>query len=125
MNLSKFEESANKKLNLSVFIWVVLIFSLFLLNQCNSSNNLKKEISKLRKELKIDYEEKIAKRDSIIKSLEKDNEFKKNQISKMISKIDSLDRVKGKIRIKYIDRIREIRVMDSEQVKNYWDEQFN
>lgn len=125
MNLSKFEESANKKLNLSVFIWVVLIFSLFLLNQCNSSNNLKKEISKLRKELKIDYEEKIAKRDSIIKSLEKDNEFKKNQISKMISKIDSLDKVKGKIRIKYIDRIREIRVMDSEQVKNYWDEQFN
>lgn len=125
MNLSKFEESANKRLNLSVFIWVVLIFSLFLLNQCNSSNNLKKEISKLRKELKIDYEEKIAKRDSIIKSLEKDNEFKKNQISKMISKIDSLDKVKGKIRIKYIDRIREIRVMDSEQVKNYWDEQFN
>ena len=125
MNLSKFEESANKRLNLSVFIWVVLIFSLFLLNQCNSSNNLKKEISKLMKELKIDYEEKIAKRDSIIKSLEKDNEFKKNQISKMISKIDSLDKVKGKIRIKYIDRIREIRVMDSEQVKNYWDEQFN
>jgi hypothetical protein len=125
MNLSKFEESANKKLNLSVFIWVVLIFILFLLNQCNSSNNLKKEISKLRKELKIDYEQKIAKRDSIIKSLEKDNEFKKNQISKMISKIDSLDKVKGKIRIKYIDRIREIRVMDSEQVKNYWDEQFN
>lgn len=125
MNLSNFEESANKKLNLSVFIWVVLIFSLFLLNQCNSSNNLKKELSKLRKELKIDYEEKIAKRDSIIKSLEKDNEFKKNQISKMISKIDSLDKVKGKIRIKYIDRIREIRVMDSEQVKNYWDEQFN
>lgn len=125
MNLSNFEESANKKLNLSVFIWVALIFSFFLLNQCNSSNNLKKELSKLRKELKIDYEEKIAKRDSIIKSLEKDNEFKKNQISKMISKIDSLDKVKGKIRIKYIDRIREIRVMDSEQIKNYWDEQFN
>jgi biopolymer transport protein ExbB/TolQ len=125
MNLSKFEESANKKLNLSVFIWVTLIFSFFLLNQCNSSNNLKKELSKLRKELKTDYEEKIEKRDSIIQSLEKDNKLKKIQISKMISKIDSLDKVKGKIRIKYIDRIREIRVMDSEQVKNYWDEQFN
>jgi hypothetical protein len=125
MNLSKFEESANKKLNLSVFIWVTLIFSFFLLNQCNSSNHLKKELSKLRKELKTDYEEKIEKRDSIIQSLEKDNKLKKIQISKMISKIDSLDKVKGKIRIKYIDRIREIRVMDSEQVKNYWDEQFN
>ena len=125
MDLSKFEESANKRLNLSVFIWVTLIFSFFLLNQCNSSNHLKKELSKLRKELKTDYEERIEKRDSIIKSLEKDNEFKKNQISKMISKIDSLDKVKGRIRIKYIDRIREIRVMDSEQVKNYWDEQFN
>jgi hypothetical protein len=86
---------------------------------------LKKELSKLRKELKTDYEEKIEKRDSIIQSLEKDNKLKKIQISKMISKIDSLDKVKGKIRIKYIDRIREIRVMDSEQVKNYWDEQFN
>jgi hypothetical protein len=125
MDLSKFEESANKKLNLSVFIWVTLIFSFFLLNQCNSSNHLKKELSKLRKELKIDYEERIEKRDSIIQSLEKDNKLKKIQISKMISKIDSLDKVKGKIRIKYIDRIREIRVMDSEQVKNYWDEQFN
>lgn len=125
MDLSKFEESANKRLNLSVFIWVTLIFSFFLLNQCNSSNHLKKELSKLRKELKTDYEERIEKRDSIIKFLEKDNEFKKNQISKMISKIDSLDKVKGRIRIKYIDRIREIRVMDSEQVKNYWDEQFN
>ena len=125
MDLSKFEESANKRLNLSVFIWVTLIFSFFLLNQCNSSKHLKKELSKLRKELKTDYEERIEKRDLIIKSLEKDNEFKKNQISKMISKIDSLDKVKGRIIIKYIDRIREIRVMDSEQVKNYWDEQFN
>jgi biopolymer transport protein ExbB/TolQ len=125
MNLSQFEESANKRLNLSVFVWVTLIFSFFLLNQCNSSNHLKKEISKLRRELKTDYEQRIEKRDSIIQSLEKDNKFKKIQISKMIDKIDSLEKVKVKIRIKYVDRIREIRVMDSEEIKNYWNEQFN
>lgn len=125
MDLSKFEDSANKRLNLSVFIWVILIFGFFLLNQCNSSNNLKRQISKLRKELKNNYEEKISKRDLIIQSLEKDDEFKKNQISKLIFKIDSLEKVKFKIRIKYVDRIKEIRVMDSEEIKNYWNEQFN
>ena len=38
----------------------------------------------------------------------------------MNNKIDSLDKVKRKIKIKYVDRIREIKIMDSEKIKNYW-----
>jgi hypothetical protein len=43
----------------------------------------------------------------------------------MNDKIDSLDKVKNKIKIKYIDRIQEIKVMDSEKIKNYWNGEFN
>ena len=43
----------------------------------------------------------------------------------MNRKIDSLDRVKSKIKIKYVDRIKEIKVMDSKKIKNYWDGEFN
>jgi hypothetical protein len=43
----------------------------------------------------------------------------------MNNKIDSLDKVKRKIQIKYVDRIQEIKIMDSEKIKNYWNEEFN
>ena len=103
---------------------VLIIFLFLFLNQCSSNIELKKEISKVRKELKIDYEERIKKRELIIKELEKDNQLKKIQIDIMNQKIDSLDKVKSKIKIKYVDRIQEIKVMDSEKIKNYWNGEF-
>ena len=124
MDLSEFTKFPSRKISVSFLIWVVLIFLLFALNQLNEKNQLKKEISKNRKELKIDYEERIKKRELIIKDLEKDNQLKKIQIDIMNRKIDSLDRVKSKIKIKYVDRIKEIKVMDSEKIKNYWDGEF-
>ena len=113
-----------KKIGLNVLIWVMIIFTLFLLNQCSRNIELKKEVTKIRKEMKTDYEERIKKRELIIQGLEKDNQVKKLQIERMIEKIDSLDKVKEKIKIKYVDRIQEIKVMDSEKIKNYWDGQF-
>ena len=113
-----------KKIGLNVLIWVIIIFSLFLLNQCSRNIELKKEVSKIRKEMKTDYEERIKKRELIIQRLEKDNQVKKLQIERMTEKIDSLDKVKEKIKIKYVDRIQEIKYMDSEKIKNYWDGQF-
>jgi hypothetical protein len=98
---------------------------MFLANQCSSNNQLKREISKIRKELKTDYEQQIKKRELIIQRLEKDNQLKKIEIDRMNDKIDSLDKVKRKIQIKYVDRIKEIKIMDSEQIKKYWDGQFN
>ena len=75
--------------------------------------------------MKTDYEEQIKKRELIIQGLRKDNQLKKIQIERMNDKIDSLDKVKNKIKIKYVDRIKEIKVMDSEKINNYWNEQFN
>jgi biopolymer transport protein ExbB/TolQ len=113
-----------KKISVSILIWVIILFSLFSLNQFVRNNELKKEVSKIRKELKTDYEERIKKRELIIQGLEKDNQVKKLQIERMIEKIDSLDKVKEKIKIKYVHRIQEIKLMDSEKIKNYWDGQF-
>ena len=125
MDLEEFEKYANRKVNLNILIWVSLIFTFFLMNQCNSKNDLKEEISTMRKELKNEYEEKISKREIIIQSLQKDNKLKKIQIEKMNDKIDSLDKVKSKNKIKYVDRIKDIRVMGSEEIKNYWNGEFN
>ena len=124
MDLSEFTKFSSRKISVALLIWIVLIFLLFALNQFNEKNQLKKEISKNRKELKIDYEERIKKREVIIKDLEKDNQLKKIQIDIMNRKIDSLDKVKSKIKIKYVDRIKEIKVMDSKKIKNYWDGEF-
>jgi septal ring factor EnvC (AmiA/AmiB activator) len=113
------------KINVAVLICVVLIFITFALNQCSGNNQLKSDISKMRKELKKDYDERIKKRELIINDLRKDNQSKRIEIQGMNNKIDSLDKVKSKIHIKYVDRIMGIKIMDSEKIKNYWGGEFN
>ena len=125
MDSPELRELSSRKISVAVLIWVLLIFSMFFVNQCSKNNQLKREISKIRKEMKTDYEERIKKRELIIQSLRKDNQLKKIQIEKMNDKIDSLDKIKNKIIIKYVDRIKGIKVMDSEKIKNYWDGEFN
>jgi uncharacterized protein YlxW (UPF0749 family) len=125
MDIIEFEKYAKKKISVNILIWVSLIFSFFLISQCNRTNNFKQEVSIVTKQLKNDYQKKISERESIIKSLQKDNKLKKIQIEKMNNKIDSLDKVKSKIQIKYVDRVRGIKIMSSEEIKNYWDGEFN
>ena len=125
MDIIEFEKYAKKKISVNILIWVSLIFSFFLISQCNRTNNFKQEVSIVTKQLKNDYQKKISERESIIKSLQKDNKLKKIQIEKMNNKIDSLDKIKSKIHIKYVDRVRGIKVMGSEEIKNYWDGEFN
>jgi uncharacterized membrane protein YfhO len=125
MDSSEFRTLASRKISVAVLIWVVLIFLMFAVNQLNRNKKLKAEVSKIRKELKTDYEERIKKRELIIQSLRKDNQSKRMEIERMNNKIDSLDKLKRKIQIKYVDRIQEIKIMDSEKIKNYWNEEFN
>jgi uncharacterized membrane protein YfhO len=125
MDSSELRSLSSRKISVAVLIWVVLIFLMFAVNQCSRNNQLKGEVSKMRKELKKDYEERIKKRELIIQGLQKDNQLKKMEIDRMNDKIDSLDKVKRKIQIKYVDRIKEIKIMDSEKIKNYWDGEFN
>lgn len=125
MDSSELRTLSSRKISVAVLMWVVFIFLMFAVNQCSKNNQLKREISEIRKELKNDYEEKISKRELIIDVLRKDNLSKKIEIEKMNDKIDSLDKVKSKIIIKYVDRIRDIKVMGSEEIKNYWNGEFN
>ena len=125
MDSSELRELSSRKISVAVLIWVVLIFLMLAVNQWNRNVQLKREVSKIRKELKTDYEERIKNRVLIIHRLQKDNQLKKKEIDRMNDKIDSLDKVKSKIKIKYVNRIQEIKYMDSEQIKKYWDGQFN
>ena len=125
MDLLEVKELSSRKISVAVLIWITLVFLMLFLNQCNNNNALKREVSKIRKEMKTDYKERINKRELIIHSLRKDNQLKRIEIDKMNNKIDSLDRVKSKIKIKYVDRIRDIKVMGSEEIKNYWNGEFN
>jgi len=125
MDSSELRELSSRKISVAVLIWVVLIFLMLAVNQWNRNVQLNREVSKIRKELKTDYEERIKNRVLIIHRLQKDNQLKKKEIDRMNDKIDSLDKVKNKIKIKYVNRIQEIKYMDSEQIKKYWDGQFN
>jgi len=125
MDSSELRELSSRKISVAVLIWVVLIFLMLAVNQWNRNVQLKREVSKIRKEMKTDYEERIKKRELIIQGLQKDNQLKQVQIDRMNDRIDSLDKVKSKIKIKYVNRIQEIKFMDSEQIKKYWDGQFN
>jgi hypothetical protein len=125
MDEYKIIENAQKKISVYILICFLIIFLLFSLNQCNRNRQLKNEISKIRTELKKDYEEKIKKREIIIEKLKKDNDLKKREIDKINNSIDSLDKVKNKIMLKYKYITKEIKIMDSEKIKKYWYEEFN
>ena len=125
MDEYKIIENAQKKISIYILICFLIILLLFSLNQCNRNRQLKNEISKIRTELKKDYEEKIKKRELIIEKLKKDNDLKKIEIDKINNSIDSLDKVKNKIMLKYKYITKEIKIMDSEKIKKYWYEEFN
>jgi hypothetical protein len=125
MDSAELRKLSNRKISVAILVWVIIIFLLFFLNQCSKNHQLKKEISKIRKEIKVDYEQRIKKRDLIINNLEKDNQYKKIEIDRINKKLDSLDKLKNKIIIEYVDKIQQIKVMDSEKIKNYWNGQFN
>jgi hypothetical protein len=113
------------KINLNIVLWIVVVFLLFLVNQMSNNSQLKSDLSKYRKKDKKEIEKNIDNRDKIIEKLEAENRNYKIEIQDMVIKIDSLQRIKRKIQIKYVDRISNIKIMDSEQIKNYWDEEFN
>jgi|LakMenEpi03Aug12_release.lakeMendotaPanAssembly.Ray.scaffolds.fasta_scaffold421158_2 hypothetical protein len=115
----------NKKIGLNIVLWILIIFSLVLLNQLNKNYQLNKDISRMRNELNKELDEKIKSRELIIQKLRNDNDLKRLEIDNMYLKLDSISRVKNKIKIKYVDVIIDINNMDSQQIKNYWYEEFN
>lgn len=125
MDIYKIIKLKEKKISVITLICILIIFIIIFFNQCSSNYFLNKEISNMRKELKIDYQERIKQREIIIDSLNKDNQLKKTKIEEMNNKIDSLNEIKNKIITKYKEKIKDIKIMDSEKIKKYWYEEFN
>lgn len=119
------QDFRNQKISLNLLMWLLVVFVFFSLNQLARNYQLKKELSKVKKDNKQQIEDRIEKRNKQIFQLRKDNDFKRVQIEKMNQKIDSLEKVKNKIRIKYIYIKKDINSMDAQQIKKYWNEEFN
>ncbi len=90
-----------------------------------NNSRLKSDLSKLRKNNKKEIQKNIEARDKIIQRLKSENQNYKIEIEEMLDRIDSLNRVKKKIQTKYVKSVSNIKIMDSKEIKNYWDEEFN
>lgn len=113
------------KVNSNIFIWVLIICILIFLNIKYNNFQSNSDLSKYRENQKKEIRKNIENRDLIIKKLELENNKFKMEINDMNTRIDSLQQLKIKIQIKYVDRVSNIKIMDSEEIKNYWYEEFN
>ena len=114
-----------KKVNLYIVIWIIILFLLFSLNQFRTNYQLKNQLSEIRENLKNVYQQRIKTREGLIKKLRSENELSLKEIQRRIKTIDSLNTIKQKIQVKYVRILKDIKVMDAEQLKKYWNEEFN
>ena len=119
IDLSTFKVKSN------IFIWVLIICILFFINQKYNNFQSKSDLSKYRENQKKEIRQNIENRNKVIKILEAENNKFKMEINDMNTRIDSLQKLKIKIKIQYVDRVSKIKIMDSEEIKNYWYEEFN
>ena len=103
---------------LRVFFFVVII-ALIITNmrQCAKSDGKNKYyIDKLNSRSKNE----IELRELHIKKLTRTIEYKDALINKARLSIDSLEKVKGRVEIVYINRVQQINTFNSKQLENYW-----
>lgn len=75
--------------------------------------------------MKMDYEQRIKAREKTISELEKENEKSRKEIHTINLRLDSIQKVKNKVEIKYINSKNKIKIMDADKIKDYWNEEFN
>ena len=109
---------------LSLLIITIILSSIFMLQSYSSNRRLKKlyesEIQKTKKK----YLEDIRKREENIQNLLNKNKEQDEVIKKAKNSIDSLQKVKNRVEIKYKWKYKEIELYNTEQIKNYWKNEF-
>ena len=109
---------------LSLLIVTIILSSIFMLQSYSSNRRLKKlyesEIEKTKKK----YLEEIRQKEENIKNLLNDNKNQDKIIEKANKSIDSLQKVKNRVEIKYKWKYKEIELYNTEQIKNYWKNEF-
>ena len=109
---------------LSLLIVTIILSSIFMLQSYSTNRRLKKlyesEIEKTKKK----YLEEIRQKEENIKNLLKDNKKQDRMIEQANKSIDSLQKVKSRVEIKYKWKYKEIELYNTEQIKNYWKNEF-
>jgi hypothetical protein len=109
---------------LSLLIITIILSSLFMLQSYSSNRRLKKlyesEIQKTKKK----YLEDIRQREENIRNLLNKNKEQDEVIKKANNSIDSLQKVKNRVEIKYKWKYKEIELYNTEQIKKYWKNEF-
>jgi cell division protein FtsL len=109
---------------LSLLIVTIILSSIFMLQSYSTNRRLKKlyesEIEKTKKK----YLEEIRQKEENIKNLLNDNKKQDRMIEQANKSIDSLQKVKSRVEIKYKWKYKEIELYNTEQIKNYWKNEF-
>ncbi len=109
---------------LSLLIITIILSSIFMLQSYSSNRRLKKlyesEIQKTKKK----YLEDIRQREENIQNLLIKNKQQDEVIKQANKSIDSLQKLKNRVEIKYKWKYKEIELYNTEQIKNYWKNEF-
>ena len=110
---------------MSLFICVILILAmLFSAQSCSTQRKLRKMYETELQKNKDKYLSDIEERNKRIKFLLSENEKQNKIISDALKSIDSLQKQKNKIEIKYKVIYKEIELFNTEDIKNYWQNEF-
>jgi hypothetical protein len=116
--------TTKEKFFLSLLIITIILSSIFMLQSYSSNRRLKKlyesEIQKTKKK----YLEDIRQREENIQNLLIKNKEQDEVIKQANKSIDSLQKLKNRIEIKYKWKYKEIELYNTEQIKNYWKNEF-
>jgi len=116
--------TTKEKFFLSLLIITIILSSIFMLQSYSSNRRLKKlyesEIQKTKKK----YLEDIRQREENIQNLLIKNKEQDEVIKQANKSIDSLQKLKNRVEIKYKWKYKEIELYNTEQIKNYWKNEF-
>lgn len=114
-----------KKIPLSFLGWLVIIFVAFVLNIYSSKLHYKRAYESEQKEKNKEIKNEIKLREDLIKKYEQEIKSQNQKIIKLNNQVDSLNHLKSKVEIRYKKEIEKIKQMDSKEINNYWDAEFN
>lgn len=112
-----------KYLTYVLFVLVIILIVFMTITKI-SEFRYKKEYRNKVKSLENEKKELIEQSEKKILLLNRDNRLKDEIIKNAYVTIDSLEKVKQQVEIRYIIKYKQIDKFNSEQVKNYWENEF-
>ena len=115
----------NKKIPLFYLGWAFIFFNAFLLNMCSSKLHYKKAYENECKERLNEINKSIKFKEEIVKKHQQEIQLQNQRILKLNNQVDSLNKLKSKVEIRYRKEIEKIKQMDANEINNYWNEEFD